>query len=200
MAADSTRVGLVEVLDHLLARGTVVRGRSTISLAGIDLVHLELSLLLSSVDTLQQAAAQGIRYQPVAELSPKKAATVTVRPELRQQPAQAVLAAELPTGEQTATYSDPPMTAENTATYLTPGPEGEQGLAHLVLVLVDLLRQLVERQAIRRVEGGTLSDAQVEEMGLALLELEETMQELKRIFKLDEDDLNIGLELVGSLR
>jgi hypothetical protein len=75
----------------------------------------------------------------------------------------------------------------------------EQGLAKLVLGLIELLRQLLERQAIRRMEGGTLSDAQVEEMGLALMKLEEKIQELARQFNLRPEDLNLSVGPLGNL-
>ena len=75
----------------------------------------------------------------------------------------------------------------------------EQGLAKLVLGLIELLRQLLERQAIRRMEGGTLSDAQVEEMGLALMKLEEKIKELAQQFNLKPEDLNLSLGPLGNL-
>jgi hypothetical protein len=78
------------------------------------------------------------------------------------------------------------------------GPEGvESGLARLVLTLVELLRNVLEHQAIRRMDGGTLSDDEVERLGLALLRLEERMQELKTVFGLTDEDLRIDL---GPLR
>ena len=75
----------------------------------------------------------------------------------------------------------------------------EQGLAQLVLTVIELLRQIVERHAIRRVEGGTLTDQQIEDLGEALMNLEEKMEELKEIFGLDAEDLNIDLGPLGSL-
>jgi hypothetical protein len=75
----------------------------------------------------------------------------------------------------------------------------EQGLAKLVLGLIELLRQLLERQAIRRMEGGSLSDAQVEEMGLALMKLEEKIKELAEQFNLKPEDLNLNLGPLGNL-
>ena len=75
----------------------------------------------------------------------------------------------------------------------------EQGLAKLVLGLIELLRQLLERQAIRRMEGGTLSDQQVEEMGLALMKLEEKVKELTEQFGLKPEDLNLALGPLGNL-
>ena len=75
----------------------------------------------------------------------------------------------------------------------------EQGLAKLVLGLVELLRQLLERQAIRRMEGGSLSDEQVEEMGESLMKLEATIARLATEFGLTPADLNLDLGPLGRL-
>lgn len=79
-------------------------------------------------------------------------------------------------------------------------PEGlEQGLAKLVLTLVEFLRQLLERQAIRRMDGGTLSDDEIERVGVALMRLQQKIDELAGAFGLDPDDLTIGLGPIGKL-
>ena len=79
-------------------------------------------------------------------------------------------------------------------------PEGvEQGLAKLVLTLVEFLRQVLERQAIRRMDGGTLTDDEVERVGLALMRLEAKVREMAVAFGLDPDDLNLGLGPIGKL-
>ncbi len=79
-------------------------------------------------------------------------------------------------------------------------PEGvEQGLAQLVLTLVEFVRQLLERQAVRRMEGGTLSDEEVERVGLALMKLEEKVHQLADQFGLRPGDLNINLGPLGDL-
>jgi Gas vesicle protein K len=80
-----------------------------------------------------------------------------------------------------------------------PTDRPEQGLARLVLTLVELLRQVIERQAVRRMEGGSLSDDEVERMGLALMELEAKMTELRDVFGLGPDDLNVDLGPLGKL-
>ena len=69
----------------------------------------------------------------------------------------------------------------------------ERGLAQLVLTLIELIRQLMERQAIRRVEAGGLSDEQVERLGQALMALEQKMEELKEAFGLAQEDLTLHL-------
>jgi hypothetical protein len=75
----------------------------------------------------------------------------------------------------------------------------ERGLAQLVLTIVELLRQLMERQALRRVEAGGLSDEQIERLGQTLMLLSERMDELKRDFGLDDRDLNLDLGPLGRL-
>jgi hypothetical protein len=76
----------------------------------------------------------------------------------------------------------------------------EQGLARLVLTVIELLREVLEHQAVRRMDGGTLSGEQVEQLGLALLKLNHRMDELKGIFGLTDEDLNIDLGPLGRLR
>lgn len=75
----------------------------------------------------------------------------------------------------------------------------ERGLASLVLTVVELLRQLVERQVLRRVEGGTLTDDQVERLGTSLFLLDRRVTELCEHFGVDRDDLDIDLGPLGSL-
>ncbi len=75
----------------------------------------------------------------------------------------------------------------------------EKDLAKLVLALVDLVRQLVERQAIRRVNGGSLSEAEIERMGETFLHLDRRMEELRNAFGLTREDLNLRLGPIGDL-
>lgn len=79
-------------------------------------------------------------------------------------------------------------------------PEGvERGLAKLVLTLIELLRQLMERQALRRIERGTVSDDEIERLGETFMRLEQRMEELKVIFGLENEDLNLNLGPLGRL-
>jgi hypothetical protein len=75
----------------------------------------------------------------------------------------------------------------------------ERDLSRLVLTLVELVRQLVERQCVRRMEQGDLSDQQIEVLGLTLMRLEEAMAELCERFDLSPSDLNIDLGPLGPL-
>jgi hypothetical protein len=75
----------------------------------------------------------------------------------------------------------------------------EKGLAQLVLTLIELLRQLMERQALRRIEGGSLSPDEVERLGETFRLLSERMDELKEHFGLEDEDLNLDLGPLGRL-
>jgi hypothetical protein len=81
-----------------------------------------------------------------------------------------------------------------------PEPEDVQkSVAQLVLTIVEFLRKLMERQAIRRMEQKTLTRTQVEAVGAALMTLEETIRDMGRRFGLEPEDLNLDLGPIGKL-
>jgi uncharacterized protein YjiS (DUF1127 family) len=75
----------------------------------------------------------------------------------------------------------------------------EKGLAQLVMTIIELLRQLMERQALRRIDAGTLTDDEIERLGRTFMALSERMDELKEAFGLDDEDLNLNLGPLGDL-
>lgn len=75
----------------------------------------------------------------------------------------------------------------------------EKGLAKLVLTLIELIRKLLEKQAVRRIDGGTLSEEEIERMGETFIKLEKKMEELKKVFGLKDEELNIDLGPLGDL-
>lgn len=75
----------------------------------------------------------------------------------------------------------------------------ENGLAKLVLSIIELVRRLLEKQALRRMDAGSLSDEEIERVGAALMKLEEKMAEMKQLFGLDDDDLNLRLGPIKTL-
>jgi Gas vesicle protein K len=75
----------------------------------------------------------------------------------------------------------------------------ERGLAQLVLTIIELLRQLMERQALRRIDGGNLTEDEVERLGRTFMELNKRMEELCDQFGLTADDLNLDLGPLGRL-
>ncbi len=178
------RLALVDAVDHLLNRGAVLAGEATISVAGVDLVYLGVKVLLSSVENLPEQLAAGIprpsRPEP-AVLGPRSSLAGAMPPMAAPAP---IIARE--------TSGPGGRTAE-------PEERPDQGLAKLVLTLVELLRQVVERQALHRMEGGRLTDDQIERMGRALMELEEKMTELRDSFGLRAEDLDIDLGPLGGL-
>jgi len=77
-------------------------------------------------------------------------------------------------------------------------PEGlEQGLARLVLTVIELLREVIERQAVRRVELGDLTPQEIERVGLALLRLDQRLAEMRELFGLTQDDVTLKLRVGG---
>ena len=88
--------------------------------------------------------------------------------------------------------------SEESKLKLTPD-NADSGLAKLVLTLIELIRKLVEKQAMRRVDGGTLTDDEIERLGETLMKLEMKMEELKKHFNLTDRDLNLYLGPLGDL-
>jgi len=78
--------------------------------------------------------------------------------------------------------------------------EAESGLAQLVLTLIKLITDLVEREAMRRVEGGQLTQTEMQKLGLNLQAIETKLKELRLVFGLKEEDLNLDLGPLGKLR
>jgi hypothetical protein len=77
--------------------------------------------------------------------------------------------------------------------------EVRRSVARLVLTLVEFIRQLLERQALRRMDEGTLDDAETERLGVALMHLEETVHELAKRFDIPPEELNLNLGPLGRL-
>jgi hypothetical protein len=75
----------------------------------------------------------------------------------------------------------------------------QKSVAKLVLTLVEFIRRLLERQAIRRMEAGTLSEPEVDDVGRALMQLEKTVEDIARQFGIPPEDLNLDLGPVGKL-
>ena len=75
----------------------------------------------------------------------------------------------------------------------------ERDLFRLVLTIIELIRQLMEKQALRRVDEGDLTDEQIEGLGLGLMNLERAMEDLKQRYDLTAEDLNLDLGPLGPL-
>jgi hypothetical protein len=96
--------------------------------------------------------------------------------------------------------SDRPRLDDALSRRVNADPENvERGLAQLVLTIIELLRQIMERQALRRIDAGNLSEEQVERLGWTFMELDKRMEELREQFGLTEADLNLDLGPLGNL-
>ncbi|MDP3008709.1 MAG: gas vesicle protein K [Methylococcales bacterium] len=109
------------------------------------------------------------------------------------------------TSSQLPKFNLPPLTTpqrvgENKQRKLEiDGDRVRNGLAQLVLTLVKLLHELLERQAIRRMDSGSLSDEEIERLGLTLMQQAEELDRLREVFDLKDDDLNLNLGPLGRL-
>jgi hypothetical protein len=178
-------VTLVELVDRLLGKGVVAAGDVTLSVADVDLVYLDLRALLASAGTLARGEvipATAPRPSPGAE-KPRHEPAAPVSP-------PAPVRAKQPPRKELAPFPS----------RIDADPERlEKGLAQLVLTLVELLRDLMERQALRRIDDGTLGDEQIDRLGETFMLLDRRMDELKDVFGLTDEELNLNLGPLGNM-
>jgi hypothetical protein len=206
---------LVELVNRVLDRGVVVQGDVTISVAGVDLVYLGLSALLTSVSTARRTLDRPVGQGPLS-LPPSEppalpggtgteAAVGSLQGSSRGQLGPAPETprerdAEIAGAASEALSAQLAEVVEALPPRIDVDPEGVQrDLGRLVLTVVELLRRVVEHQAVRRMEDADLSEEQIERMGTALLRLEEKMKEIKAVFGLADEELNIDLGPLGKL-
>lgn len=189
---------LADLLDRVIGGGAVLAGDAVIGLAGVDLIRLDLRLLLASVETLHRTAettppeprTDGHPEQPPAGQTSRRAPAAAPPPpaagagSASARPGPEPLGGGAPVGPP-----DPPRLPHIDA-------DTERGLSRLVLAVVELLRQLMERQAMRRVLGGSLSAEEVERLGLALMGLEARMERLREAFGVDRNDVQLTLDRI----
>lgn len=192
---------LVGLLDGLIDGGVHVAGDLVIGLADVELIRVALRLLVASEDTAQRT---GVRVQPDGHPETR------TEPRPTRKPAGHTSLA--PLGTQTTAPPGPGPTAGRGARAPTvdrtrPASIEERdreqlvrGVSQLVLTVVEVIHDLLERQAIRRVEGGSLTADQTERLGVALAALEERMEDVKEAFGVTDDDLNLDLGPLGRLR
>jgi len=201
-------VPLVEVLDRVIDKGVVLEGDIALGVAEVDLVYLGLKLVLCSADRvgvpLYSNTAPPAKKQTPSTVSLATTASTTVKA-TPTAPATSTTEGATPT-EPSAVATEPLTdTAAATSVFEAQNLENltaqnaSKGLAQLVLTLVELLRELMERQAVRRMERGTVNDQQVEDMGQTFMQINACMDELKRIFELTDADLNLDLGPLGRL-
>ena len=190
------RIELAEVLSHVLDKGVVLRGEVMLAVADVDLIRLDLGLLLSAVESVVRRSGETGQLSPLLGAArPRSAAELPSGSTMESQVVQSLHA---PTDAVVAPLE---TVAEGLPPRLNTDPDKvENGLAKLVLTLIEVLRKVLEHQAVRRMEGGHLSDAEIERLGVALLRLNDRMQDMKGIFGLTDEDLQIDLGPLGKLR
>jgi hypothetical protein len=175
MAKHASELTLLDVADRLLETGVSLTGEATISVADVDLIYLGLDLVLAS--------AEKIRGKGNVPLIPFPAwpDRIAEGPGAMSADEYRAISAGLP--ERIDVDPD----------------DVERGLGKLVLTIVEFVRQLLERQAVRRMESGSLSDIEVERIGVALMRLDEKVGEMAARFGLRREDLRLGLGPLGQL-
>jgi hypothetical protein len=208
VAAPTT--SLLDAVDRLVEKGAVIHGDAVIAIADVDLIRLNLNVLLAAVETLDQAterrAARTASFAPLDSapaapaLRPGRADVISpARPE---RSAAEGSAESKGANALTVSPAPPPAAASEAkpARRIEIDPkDASKGVAKLVLTLVEFIRQLLERQAIRRMEGGRVPDAAVERMGEALARLEAKVLEMKKAFGLEGEALDLDLGPLGRL-
>lgn len=220
-------VTVLDLLDTILDKGVVAQGDLTISVADVDLVFLGVKLVLASVETMHSwresatpsdenggnGREQHVSRQEVGSAQYPESGVASKRDSRSvggstEQKVSGLALRDIPkcqcdghTGEhegpRPARTTD---TRHGSASRLPADPDKvEEGLAKLVLTVVELLRRLLEKQAIRRMEGGSLTEDEMERMGRAFQRLEQKMEELKAVFGLTGQELNLNLGPLGNL-
>ena len=210
--AKNHHVTLLELLDRLLDKGVMVKGEILLSVADVDLVYLNLGLLLSSVKTIENAINRDGHGE--AELTSRQTSSEEAFLDALQLDEERKDVASTPLSkENSRSRNENGKTIARTLTSAidhglnqTFEPKAnidqknvEKGLVKLVLTLVDLIRKLMEKQALRRIEAGQLNAGEIEDVGNAFFLLDERMEELKKMFDLTDEDLNLDLGPLGEL-
>jgi hypothetical protein len=177
-------VSLCEALDRVLNTGVVSLGEVTLSVADVDLIYLGLQLVVTSIESGRELAPPGDGPQPGQE-APQPAALALPPPLAGQE-------GRIPSGapvEKTGEIAGAPADSDRE----------KNGLGQLVLALMKVLHELLKRQALRRIEGGALTPAQVERLGVTLMNQAREIDRLRAAFSLAEEDLNLDLGPLGKL-
>ena len=176
MTDKDSNVTLVDALDKVLEKGAVINGDIVIRVADVDLVFLGLRLILTSVSKMEEMSGS-VFENPGKELTQEDIDYINkLQKDIRR-------------------------AEENIPKLIDMGSpkKTEQGLAKLVLTLVELIRKLMEKEAFRRVKQGNLSSAEVQKLGLSLKAVKKKIKEIQVIFGIEDDELNLDLGPLGNL-
>ena len=196
------QLSLADALDRILHRGVSLQGNLTIGLADVDLLFLDLRLLLGSVDAIWPDGpppVSPVRPRTISSPSPLSSASepLPLAPFDPEPSIAAQSSAPIETGisAETAQPVERAPLVDVDRGQSERGSSTAQGLIRLVLTLVKLLHDVLERQAVRRMEAGRLTDAQIENVGAALFAQAEEIMKLQRQFGFSEKDLSLALDV-----
>jgi len=183
-------LSLADALDRILQRGVSLEGNLTIGLADVDLLFLDLRLLLGSVDTIWPDGRPPVpAVCPRAPSSPSPPSPPSSPTPLETSTARVEIG---PRDVASGSADDrSPIALKDQGS--AEGSSTARGLVRLVLTLVKLLHDVLERQAVRRMEAGRLTEAQIENMGMALFAQAEEILRLQRQFGFSEKDISLDL-------
>lgn len=176
MISKSNNVTLADVLDKVLEKGAVINGDIVLRVADVDLVFLGLRLIITSISRAEELSGRGFN-NPSEEFTPEDIEYIEgLQREIRR-----------------AEQNIPRLINANNPR------ETEQGLAKLVLTLVELIRRLMEKEAFRRVKRGRLSQVEIQKLGLSLKAVKKKIKEIQAVFGIEDDELNVDLGPIGNL-
>ena len=196
------QLSLADALDRILHRGVSLQGNLTIGLADVDLLFLDLRLLLGSVDAIwPDGPPPVLPVRPRTISLPSLSSAASEAPQLAPFDPQPIIADRSPapfeTGTSTVTTQptdrSPPVDAGRSPSER--GSSTAQGLIRLVLTLVKLLHDVLERQAVRRMQAGRLTEQQIDSLGAALSAQANEIMKLQRQFGFSEKDLSLALDV-----
>ena len=168
------RVTLIDALDRVIDKGAYVDGEVTLRIADVDLIFIGLRLLITSVSHAERLRG-GTRMGKAESSHQDEVDIQKLEEQLRavENKIPTIIDAQQP-------------------------EEAVQGIAKLVLTLVELIRQLLEREAMRRIDGGTLTKREINKLGLTFTLLKKKVNQFKDIFGITEE-LNMDLGPLGNL-
>lgn len=167
---------LIDALDKVLEKGAVVNGEVAIRVADVDLMYLGLRLVLTSISRAEELSGKNFSDN-----------------EREARPEELEYLAKLEKQIRKAEANIPRLVN------IKNPKDAEKGLAKLVLTLIELIRRLMEREALRRIRKGSLADIEVQKLGMTFKALDKKMLELKTVFGLEDEELNLDLGPLGNL-
>lgn len=186
--ADAVRVpsqSLLDVIDTVIDKGLAVDAEIVLGLADIDLIYLRVGALLAAADRVFNQSSPRRKRAAAPSRLPLSAPGLSPR----------VASARTPTAVSNRRHvPSAPLSTGRVR------DDTSRSVIRLVLTLVEFVRQLLERQAVRRVRERTLDAGEIERLGTALMQLEATVHELAARHDIDPGDLNLDLGPLGTLR